>query len=114
MFNIDVEKLVKENKQKMVNTTQLRLLLSNAVIVKNKISIENSKDGKLSESIQSEIKYLLIKHIYQCGREPKMKDFDETFKISFALKNIKNSVESFNNFYRYLEEIVAYVKYYIN
>ncbi|MCI7223608.1 type III-A CRISPR-associated protein Csm2 [Fusobacterium sp.] len=111
MANIDVEKLVKDNQKNMVTTTQLRLLLSNAVIVKNKIEIEG-KDT-LSDKLQAEVKYLLIKHIYQCGREPRVKEFDKNFKISDELKQIGNSVKKFNEFYRYLEEIVAYVKYYI-
>ena len=38
MENKTVEKLVEENKNNMVTTTQLRQLLSNSVIVKNKIS----------------------------------------------------------------------------
>ena len=40
MENKTVEELVKENKNNMVTTTQLRQLLSNSVIVKNKISLE--------------------------------------------------------------------------
>lgn len=103
--------LGKGKKISMITTTQLRLLLSNAVIVKNKIESENEK--ALSDKLQAEVKYLLIKHIYQCGREENVKAFDIEFKISDELKQIGNSVEKFNKFYRYLEEIVAYVKYYI-
>lgn len=113
--NIDVEKLVLE-KGKMITTTQLRLLLSNAVIVKNKIELK-SKENKLSEELQGEVKYLLIKHMYQCGKDSKpkkdseLKKFDKSFEISNKLREIKTA-EEFNKFYRYLEEIVAYVKYY--
>ena len=49
MENKTVEKLVKENKDNMVTTTQLRQLLSNSVIVKNKIS---SKILKKKEIMQ--------------------------------------------------------------
>ena len=101
------------NKNNLLTTTQLRLLLSNAVVVKNKISMEKNEDDNLSEDIQNEIKYLLIKHIYQCGRDTKVKKFDEEFEISGKIKNIGKSEKKFNDFYRYLEEIVAYVKYYI-
>lgn len=65
-----------------------------------------------------EVKYLLIKHTYQCGKknkgdkENKLKEFDKEFKISEKLKDIKTK-KDFDDFYRYLEEIVAYVKYYI-
>ena len=113
MENKTVEKLVKENKDNMVTTTQLRQLLSNLVIVKNKISSNVlKKEDKLSDKLLNDVKYLLIKHTYQCGRESKVKEFDKKFEISEKLKKIKTK-EDFDKFYRYLEEIVAYVKYYI-
>ena len=113
MENKTVEKLVKENKNNMVTTTQLRQLLSNSVIVKNKISSKIlKKEDKLSDELLNDVKYLLIKHTYQCGRESKVKEFDKKFEISERLKKIKTK-EDFDRFYRYLEEIVAYVKYYI-
>ena len=113
MENKTVEKLVKENKNNMVTTTQLRQLLSNSVIVKNKISSKIlKKEDKLSDALLNDVKYLLIKHTYQCGRESKVKEFDKKFEISEKLKKIKTK-EDFDIFYRYLEEIVAYVKYYI-
>ena len=55
---------------------------------------------------------MLVKHIYQCGREPKVKTFDNEFVISKKIKEIGKSAKKFNEFYRYLEEIVAYMKYY--
>ena len=113
MENKTVEKLVEENKNNMVTTTQLRQLLSNSVIVKNKISLEKlEKYDELTPELLKEVKYLLIKHTYQCGREFKVKEFDQKFEISERLKKIKTK-EDFDRFYRYLEEIVAYVKYYI-
>ena len=113
MENKTVEKLVEENKNNMVTTTQLRQLLSNSVIVKNKISSNVlKKEDKLSDKLLNDVKYLLIKHTYQCGRESKVKEFDKKFEISEKLKKIKTK-EDFDIFYRYLEEIVAYVKYYI-
>ena len=113
MENKTVEELVKKNKNNMVTTTQLRQLLSNSVIVKNKISSKIlKKEDKLSDALLNDVKYLLIKHTYQCGRESKVKEFDKKFEISERLKKIKTK-EDFDRFYRYLEEIVAYVKYYI-
>ncbi|WP_314292318.1 type III-A CRISPR-associated protein Csm2 [Leptotrichia massiliensis] len=113
MENKTVEELVKENKDNMVTTTQLRQLLSNSVIVKNKISSKVlKKEDNLSDKLLNDVKYLLIKHTYQCGRESKVKEFDKKFEISEKLKKTKTK-EDFDRFYRYLEEIVAYVKYYI-
>ena len=111
---LTIEEKGKKIKKIIFSTTQLRLLLSNAVVAKNKISMEKNEDDNLSEDIQNEIKYLLIKHIYQCGRDTKVKKFDEEFKISEKIKKIGNSEKKFNDFYRYLEEIVAYMKYYID
>ena len=117
MNNVNVQEKVEKyqmDKRNAVTTTQLRLLLSNAVITKNKIQVEERKEKKnvISEKLENEIKYLLVKHIYQCGREPKVKIFDKEFHISEKIKEVGNSAKKFNDFYRYLEEIVAYMKYY--
>lgn len=117
--NIDVEKIIKDYKEqkekikkKLISTSQLRLLLSNAVVVKNKIQAKRFKEDDVNEEIKRDIKYLLIKHIYQCGRDKQVKEFDKIFSISNNLKEIGNSAKKFNRFYQYLEEIVAYMKYY--
>ena len=115
MNNVNVQEKVKKyqkDNKNPVSTTQLRLLLSNAVIIKNKIQVEKRKGDEISEKLENEIKYLLVKHIYQCGREPKVKTFDNEFEISKKIKEIEKSAKKFNEFYRYLEEIVAYMKYY--
>ena len=117
MNNVNVQEKVEKyqmDKRNAVTTTQLRLLLSNAVIIKNKIQVEERKEKKnvISEKLENEIKYLLVKHIYQCGREPKVKTFDNEFEISKKIKEIGKSAEKFNEFYHYLEEIIAYMKYY--
>ena len=117
MNNINVQEKIEkyqEDKKNAVTTTQLRLLLSNAVIIKNKIQVETrtKKGDEISEKLENEIKYLLVKHIYQCGREPKVKRFDNEFHISEKIKEKGKSAKKFNEFYRYLEEIVAYMKYY--
>ena len=117
--DIDVEKIIKDYKEqkekikkKLISTTQLRLLLSNAVVVKNKIQAKRFKEDDVNEEIKRDIKYLLVKHIYQCGRDKQVKEFDIIFSISNNLKEIGNSAKKFNRFYQYLEEIVAYMKYY--
>ena len=112
---IEIKKNNKDDKKiKKITTSQLRLLLSNAVIIKNKIQVETrtKKGDEISEKLENEIKYLLVKHIYQCGRDLDVKSFDENFKISKAIKEIGNSAKNFNKFYHYLEEIIAYMKYY--
>ena len=84
-----VEKYQKDNKNP-VTTTQLRLLLSNAVIIKNKIQVETRKGDEISEKLENEIKYLLVKHIYQCGKETKVKTFDNIMVLINSLYRILN------------------------
>jgi CRISPR-associated protein Csm2 len=110
-YEMDLESKIKKSE---ITTTQLRLLLSNAAVIKNKIEMDNLKNKTdiLPQKLQTDIKYLLIKHIYQCGRDKKVKVFETEFEIKDKIKKIKDSKEAFNNFYRYLEEIVAYTKFY--
>ncbi|MDO5062416.1 MAG: type III-A CRISPR-associated protein Csm2 [Peptostreptococcaceae bacterium] len=114
-YQVNVEDTIKKSGQNLLTTTQLRLLLSNTSIVKNKIEMEKNEKGRngyeISADIKNDIKYLLIRHIYQCGREEKVLDFDKKFRISEGIQSIKNEKDFFM-FYRYLEEIVAYMKYY--
>ena len=61
MNNVNVQEKVEKyqmDKRNAVTTTQLRLLLSNAVIIKNKIQVEERKEKKnvISEKLENEIK----------------------------------------------------------
>lgn len=113
----DFEQKIKNSR---ITTTQLRQLLSHAVTINNKIT--KSGGDKLPENIIDEIHYMLVKFIYQCGKKDHgkkdhgkkdiLKEFDEAFGIQRRIKAIGNSKDKFIKFYRYLEEIVAYTKYY--
>ena len=55
--DIDVEKIIKDYKEqkekikkKLISTTQLRLLLSNAVVVKNKIQAKRFKEDEIGRA----------------------------------------------------------------
>ena len=68
---------------------------------------------KYIEDCRSNIKYYDIKNkIFYNAEKIKKKSFDENFNISKAIKEIGNSAKNFNKFYHYLEEIIAYMKYY--
>lgn len=97
-------------------TTQIRQLLSNSVVVRNKIEMsvihDNLKQNdNLTDELKWEVEYLLIKFIYQCGRDESVSKFNDEFKIATILNKINTPAE-FYTYYRYLEKIVAYVKYY--
>ena len=114
----NVQKMVEEmsNNRNAITTTQLRKLLSNTLVIANKIKMLEMEgkliDGKLSGTLKNDIKVLKVRHIYQCGRDEKVKLFDEVAKISKKIDDIADDVETFKEFHRYIEEIVAYVKYY--
>ncbi len=97
-------------------TTQIRQLLSNSVVVRNKIEMAVTKkkltlSETLTDELKGEVEYLLIKFIYQCGRDEPVSKFNDEFKIATILNKINTPAE-FYTYYRYLEKIVAYVKYY--
>lgn len=104
----------KEFKQKIkksrITTTQLRQLLSHVAVINNKIA--KTSGDTLSEALIDEIHYMHIKFVYQCGREKGVKHFDNDFDIQSKIQSIGASKQRFKAFYRYLEEIVAYTKYY--
>lgn len=108
-----VARLKDERQLRDFTTSQLRKVLSSAVVVKNRIDRENSENDILSKSIQDEIQYIRVKLIYQMGREPRVKSCLSQFGVDMPgiLKNIGTSKEKFDNFYRLLESIVAYRKF---
>lgn len=101
-----------------ITTNQLRKILSNTLVVSNKIKMlemeDQIKDNKLPKEIINDINTLKVRHIYQCARDKKVKDFDDKAKIKEKLASIGDDLEKFKEFHRYIEEIVAYVKYYLN
>lgn len=50
--------------------------------------------------------------MYECGREPKVKEFVQKAEIIELLKEIGNSKKNYLLFSRYMEALVAFHKYY--
>ncbi len=94
-------------------TSQLRKVMSAAVVVKNRIDRETGDSDALSPAIQEEIQYLRVKLIYQMGRDANVKTALKHKGVDLAavIQNIGASRKSFDRFYRLLESIVAYRKY---
>lgn len=98
-----------------ITTNQLRKLLSGINLIANKIQMKEAEGAiegdKLPRSIVSEIDYLRIKHVYQCGRDKNVKAFDDMAGILKQLESIGSSKQAFIDFNRYVEELVAYNKF---
>lgn len=100
---------------KLLSTTQIRKFLA-AV---NKISeefnvylIETPNAKTLSEKLQAEIKFLKVKLAYQIGRDKKVRAFAEAADLIKEIDKIKNSIEEYKKFARYIEALVAFHKFY--
>jgi CRISPR-associated protein Csm2 len=109
-----VERMKRDGKGSQENvftTSQLRKILSAAAVIKNMLDIDNLET--IPPKIQSEIQYLHLKLIYQMGREKKLKRWliSKELDMPSIIKNIGNSRARFDNYYRLLESIVAYLKY---
>lgn len=66
----------------------------------------------LDDEICGRIEYLRVRFMYECGREPKVKEFVQQAEILEILKEIKQSKKNYLLFSRYMEALIAFHKYY--
>ncbi len=93
----------------IVTTSKIRNILSMAADIYDKV-LQN-KEEQLSDEIVSRIEYLRVRMIYECGREPKVKDFVNEAELLDYVKMIGNDKKKYILFYHYLEALVAFHKY---
>lgn len=93
----------------IVTTSKIRNILSMAADIYDK-ALQNKED-KLSDEIVSRIEYLRVRVIYECGREPKVKDFVNSANLLDYIKMIGNDKKKYILFYHYLEALVAFHKF---
>ena len=67
---------------------------------------------KLNEDISGRIEYLRVRFMYECGREPKVKEFVKEAEIIELLKEIGQSKKNYLLFSNYMEALVAFHKFY--
>ena len=120
-----------EENEILLNTSQLRKILSAIIDVKNKVTVEAAKNKdkikKISPELQLEIRFLKTILVYQAGREiEKSKDnnkknsitinavdeFIEKADLISLLNKIGDDLKSFYRFCKYIEALVAFHKYY--
>ena len=93
----------------IVTTSKIRNILSMAADIYD--NVLQNKDDYLSEEIVSRIEYLRVRIIYECGREPQVKEFVNAADLLYYIKMIGNDKKKYVLFYHYLEALVAFHKF---
>ena len=88
---------------KIVTTSKIRNLLAMTADIYNQVMI--CQNDKL-------IEYLRVRFMYECGREPLVKNFVKEADILPILKEINGSKKNYILFSRYMEALIAFHKYY--
>lgn len=94
----------------IVTTSKIRNLLAMNADIYNQVLTKSSE--KLDDEICERIEYLRVRFMYECGREPKVKEFVQQAEILEILKEIKQSKKNYLLFSRYMEALIAFHKYY--
>ncbi len=113
------ENIKKENEQnkiriKLITTSQIRKFLSSVNILKNKIDsykVNNLGTKILSDDLAMEIKFLRVNILYQ-ARDKSVDFFVKQTNLLSYIDKIGKDIDKFDEFYKYMEALVAFHKYY--
>ena len=94
----------------IVTTSKIRNLMAMNADIYNQVLTKSAE--KLDDEICGRIEYLRVRFMYECGREPKVKEFVQQAEILEILKEIKQSKKNYLLFSRYMEALIAFHKYY--
>ena len=94
----------------IVTTSKIRNLLAMNADIYNQVLTKSSE--KMDDEICGRIEYLRVRFMYECGREPKVKEFVQQAEILEILKEIKQRKKNYLLFSRYMEALIAFHKYY--
>lgn len=100
----------KEKTPTIVSTSKIRNILSMAADIYDNVLQNPSKE--LNESLAARVEYLRVRMVYESGREPKVKDFISKTHLLEYVQMIKGDKQRYILFYRYLEALVAFHRYY--
>ena len=95
---------------KIVTTSKIRNLLAMTADIYKQVMI--CQNDKLSDDLKGRIEYLRVRFMYECGREPLVKNFVKEADILPILKEINGSKKNYILFSRYMEALIAFHKYY--
>lgn len=93
----------------IVTTSKIRNILSMAADIYD--NVLQNREEQLSDEIVSRVEYLRVRMIYECGREPRVKDFMDAADILDYVRMIGNDKKRYILFYHYLEALVAFHRY---
>ncbi len=93
----------------MVTTSKIRNLLAMSSDIYNNVLL--LQDDKLDSDLIGRIEYLRMRFVYECGREPSVKDFVTEAKILDILKEISGSKANYILFNHYMEALIAFHKF---
>ncbi len=113
------EETIKKKKKQgqgriFLTMTQLRKFLVAVNRINNKVMVwqsQNPTAGELPAELVSEIKYLEVKLLYQCGRERNVKDFEQKTDLTKQIRNIGNDKKKYEQFAKFMEAVVAFHKF---
>ena len=113
---IAIGEIVAKESKRNLTASQLRKIMSAATSVKNKIERESSDKDELSSEIVDEINYMRLRVIYQMGRFENVNYHlgkkGGLIDLPEIIRNIGKSKKKFMAFYRLIESIIAYNKFY--
>ena len=98
-----------------VTTSQIRKFLTAVNSLKNKIDvykINHLNEDVLSDDLVMEVKFLRVNILYQAKKNDNVKEFIAKARIEKRINEIGDSIANFNKFYKYVEALVAFHKYY--
>ena len=106
------EESKKKNRGKVniVTTSKIRNLLAMTADIYNQV-VTSSKET-LSEELNGRVEYLRVRFMYECGREPKVREFVQKAEILEILKEIKQSKKNYLLLSKYMEALIAFHRYY--
>lgn len=104
----------REIKPQLVTTSKIRNILSMAADIYD--NALQSSSNELGSDITSRIEYLRVRVVYECGRDndrdKPVQAFVKESRILDYIKMIGSDKKKYIMFYRYLEALVAFHKFY--
>jgi CRISPR-associated protein Csm2 len=114
----EAEKVIKnmkgEDGRLRLTTSKIRNLLAMSAEILNKVNSSlglNEPTSPIGAEIRKEIGYLRVRTVYECGREPNVRDFVEKTHLIDCIKDVK-TLEEAERFCHYMEALVAFHRYY--
>lgn len=95
----------------LLSTSKIRNILAMTSEILNKVNSGRGKDPQdAMRWIKSDLNYLRIRLVYECGREASVKDLERKAHLLFHLSSIK-TIDQCELFCHYVEALVAYHRF---